>query len=230
MRGCKTIGVDCSYAEKRKKRPMIKIVKTDPSKPDPLIISEAALLIKRGGVVAFPTETLYGLGVNALSEKALLNVFRIKGRDYGKPIPMLIDKKENLMDFVSHVPEKAERLMEKFWPGGLTIIFRASSRLPPILTGNTGKIGVRISSNTIAQAIVREAAAPITATSANISGEKSCTTALQVYKSMGDRVDLIIDGGETGGDMGSTIIDITCTPPGIIREGVIGLKELKEYL
>ena len=208
---------------------MTKIAKTDPENPDPLIISEAAFLIKRDGIVAFPTETLYGLGVNALSEKAIFNVFRTKGRDHGKPLPILIDNKENLMDFVSHVPENAEKLMERFWPGGLTIIFKASPRLPSILTGNTGKIGIRISDNTLAQLIVREAAVPITATSANISGEKSCTTALQVYESMRNRVDLIIDGGETGGDIGSTIIDITCTPPNIIREGVIGLKELNEY-
>ena len=209
---------------------MTKVIKVDPIVPDPLMISEAALLVRRDGVVVFPTETLYGLGVSALSEKAIRKVFNIKGRNYEKPIPILIYKKEVLSEFVSNVPEKAENLIEKFWPGGLTIIFEASPKLPSLLTGDTGKIGIRISNNPIAQELIKQADIPITATSANISGQKGCTTALEVYESLGNRVDLILDGGRTKGPLGSTVIDATCTPIKIIREGVVSLGDLKEYL
>jgi len=209
---------------------MANIIKIDPIIPDPLIISEAALLINKEGVVVFPTETLYGLGVNALSENAIRKVFNIKGRNYEKPIPILIYKKEILSEFVSNVPEKAENLIKNFWPGGLTIIFEASPKLPSLLTGNTGKIGIRISNNPIAQELVKQADTPITATSANISGQKGCTTALEVYENMGNKVNLILDGGKTKGSLGSTVIDVTCKPIKIIREGVIKLEELREYL
>jgi len=209
---------------------MTKVIKVDPIVPDPLIISEAAFLINKEGVVVFPTETLYGLGVNALNENAIRKVFNIKGRSYENPIPILINKKEGLSEFVSNVPEKAENLIKKFWPGGLTIIFEASPKLPSLLTGNRGKIGIRISNNPIAQELVKQADIPITATSANISGQKGCTTALEVYKSLGNRVDLILDGGKTKNPLGSTVIDATCTPIKIIREGVVSLGDLKEYL
>ncbi|MBI4620477.1 MAG: threonylcarbamoyl-AMP synthase [Desulfobacterales bacterium] len=209
---------------------MTKVIKVDPIVPDPLMISEAALLVHRDGVVVFPTETLYGLGVSALSEKAIRKVFNIKGRNYEKPIPILIYKREVLSEFVSYVPEKAENLIKNFWPGGLTIIFEASPKLPSLLTGNTGKIGIRISNNPIAQELVKQADIPITATSANISGQRGCTTALEVYESLGNRVDLILDGGKTKSLLGSTVIDVTCTPIKIIREGVVSLGDLKEHL
>ncbi|MEW6615120.1 MAG: L-threonylcarbamoyladenylate synthase [Thermodesulfobacteriota bacterium] len=209
---------------------MTKVIKVDPIVPDPLIISESALLINKEGVIVFPTETLYGIGVNALSENAIRKVFNIKGRNYENPIPILINKKETLPEFVSNVPEKAENLIKKFWPGGLTIIFEASHKLPSLLTGNTGKIGIRISNNPIAQELVKQADVPVTATSANISGQKGCTTALEVYESLGNRVDLILDGGKTRGSIGSTVIDATCKPIKIIREGVVSLRDLKKYL
>jgi L-threonylcarbamoyladenylate synthase len=209
---------------------MVKIIKVDPLAPDPSIIKEASLLIKRGGVVAFPTETLYGLGANALCEKSISKVFQIKGRTDKKPLPILIDRKESLYKYVTSVPEKAKRLIENFWPGVLTIIFNASSNLPLLLTGNTGKIGIRISRNIIAQQLVKQTGIPIIATSANISGHKGCKTALEVYEALGYNVDLIIDDGETKGLSGSTIVDGTLNPVIIIREGILRFEELKEYL
>ncbi len=209
---------------------MTTILTVDPLDPDPLAIEEAVLLIRKDGVVAFPTETLYGLGANALSEKAVMKVFRIKDRGYEKPIPILIDKKETLSELVSNVSEKAESLIERFWPGGLTIIFEASPKLPLLLTANTGKVGIRISSNAIAQQLVKQMGAPITATSANTSGQKACASAKEVYESLGNRVDLIIDGGETKGCLGSTIVDATFTPVKVVRVGTIGLKKLREYI
>ncbi|MDY6854039.1 MAG: L-threonylcarbamoyladenylate synthase [Thermodesulfobacteriota bacterium] len=209
---------------------MVEVIKVDPIAPDVSIIKEAALLIKRNRVVVFPTETLYGLGANALCEKSVSKVFEIKGRTYEKPLPILIDKKESLYKYVTHVPEKAKRLIENFWPGVLTIIFNASSTLPSMLTGNTGKIGIRISRNIIAQQLVQQTGIPITATSANISGYKICTTAHEVYEALGHTVDLIIDDGENKGLSGSTIVDATITPAIIIRQGILRSEELKEYL
>lgn len=209
---------------------MTRIVEVDPLHPDASIIQKAVLLMKRGGVVAFPTETLYGLGVNAYSEKAVMEVFKIKGRGYEKPIPILIDRKEALPELVSQVSETAKHLIEEFWPGGLTIIFEASPKLTRLLTGNTGKIGIRMSSNAVAHELVKEMAGPITATSANISGQKACTAAIEVHGTLADGVDLIIDGGETKGNLGSTIVDVTSTPAKIVRKGVVSLEYLKEYL
>ena len=209
---------------------MVEVIKVDPFAPDVSIIKEAALLIKSNRVVVFPTETLYGLGANALCEKAVSKVFEIKGRTYKKPLPILIDRKESLDKYVTNVPEKAKRLIENFWPGVLTIIFNASSTLPSMLTGNTEKIGIRISRNIIAQQLVQQTGLPLTATSANISGQKECHTALEVYEALKDRADMIIDDGETKGLSGSTIVDATCNPVTIIREGILRLEELKEYL
>ena len=212
------------------KRDMSELIKINSSHPDPLTMQRAAYLIKRDGVVAFPTETVYGLGANALSEKAITRVFQTKGRDPKKPVSILIAKKEALWELVTDVSERAEILMKKFWPGGLTIIFDASPKIPSLLLGNTGKIGIRISSCNIAQELVEQAGTPITATSANISGQKSCSSAIEVYESLGDRIDMIIDGGKSEGYLGSTVIDVTHCPAKIIREGIIRLRDIKEYL
>ena len=209
---------------------MPELIKTNSSLPDPLTMQRAADLIKRDGIVAFPTETIYGLGANALSEKAIMRIFQIKGRDPKKPVPILIDKKENLWELVTDIPEKGEILMKNFWPGGLTIIFKASSKVPSLLLGNTGKIGVRISSCNIVQALIEQAGTPITATSANISGHKNCSSATEVYENLGDRIDMILDGGKTEGYLGSTVIDVTHCPAKIIREGVIRSRDIKGYL
>ena len=209
---------------------MLECIEVDPSHPDPSVMEKVANVIKGGGIVAFPTETVYGLAANALSEKAITRVFQIKGRDPDRPIPILIDTKEALWELVADVPQNAENLMNQFWPGGLTIIFKASPKIPSLIMGNSGKIGIRISNCTVAWELVKTVGAPITATSANISGAKSCSTAFEVYESLGNRIDMIMDGGETGGYLGSTVVDVTQKPPKIIREGIIQSKDLKEYL
>jgi L-threonylcarbamoyladenylate synthase len=191
-------------------------------------VDRARHIILSGGIVAFPTESFYGLAVNASDENAIGRLFKIKKRMDNMPVLVLIPSLEYLKGYVAHVPEIALRLIGRFWPGGLTLLFKAGSGISPLLTSGTGKIGVRISSHPLAAALARAVDSPITGTSANISGKPGCVTAKEVYSSLGRGVDLILDGGETKGGKGSTILDVTVDPPEIIREGMISREQLQE--
>jgi L-threonylcarbamoyladenylate synthase len=191
-------------------------------------VDRARHIILSGGIVAFPTESFYGLAVNALDENAIGRLFKIKKRLYNMPVLVLIPSLEYLKGYVADVPEIALRLIGRFWPGGLTLLFKAGSGISPLLTADTRKIGVRISSHPLAAALARAVDSPITGTSANISGKPGCVTAKEVYSSLGRDVDLILDGGETKGGKGSTILDVTVDPPEIIREGMISREQLQE--
>jgi L-threonylcarbamoyladenylate synthase len=188
----------------------------------------AKKIILRGGLVAFPTESFYGLAVNASDEEAISRLFILKKRRDNLPVLVLIPSLEYLKGYVADVPEIALKLIEKFWPGGLTLLFKAAPDISPLLTAGTGKIGVRISSHPIAAALTLAVGSPITGTSANISGRPGCVTAEEVYTSLGNVVDLILDGGRTAGGKGSTIMDVTVNPPEIIREGMISREQIQE--
>jgi L-threonylcarbamoyladenylate synthase len=191
-------------------------------------VDRARHIILSGGIVAFPTESFYGLAVNASDENAIGRLFKIKKRMDNMPVLVLIPSIEYLKGYVADVPEIALRLIGRFWPGGLTLLFKAGSGISPLLTADTRKIGVRISSHPLAAALARAVDSPITGTSANISGKPGCVTAKEVYSSLGRDVDLILDGGETKGGKGSTILDVTVDPPEIIREGMISREQLQE--
>ena len=186
--------------------------------------------LREGSVIAYPTETFYGLGASILCEKAIERIFVIKGREKGKPLPVIIPGPDSLHDLCSEIPGIALALMDKFWPGGLTLIFRASKVVSPLITGGSSKIGVRVSSNPIAQEIVSTLGTPIIATSANITGEPGCTTAQEVLERLGTRIDYIVDGGRTEGMEASTVLDLTLTPPRIVREGVVREENLNPIL
>jgi Sua5/YciO/YrdC/YwlC family protein len=171
--------------------------------------------------VAYPTETFYGLGVDALNQEAIRKIFSIKGRSFSQPLLVLIPGPDYLPRYVNEVPEVARRLMERFWPGPLTLIFFASPHLPPILLGEANKIAIRVSSHPIAQALAKGIDSPITSTSANVSGAPSPFTSEEVSFQLGDKIDLLIDGGRTPGEKPSTIIDVTISPPRLVREGPI---------
>jgi len=183
-----------------------------------------------GGVVAYPTETFYGLGVDAFDVHAIERIYHIKKRDLSKPILVIIENQRHLKELVSDIPPLAKELIKRFWPGPLTIIFRASPKVPAILTGNTGTIGIRISSHPVALDLVRAVGRPITATSANISGQLGLVNVLDVLKTFENGLDLILDGGITQGKEGTTIVNITLDSPRIVREGVIPSEEIKPYL
>lgn len=202
------------------------IIKTDTKDNLSTGLAKAGQLLLKGGIVAFPTETFYGLAVNALNESAISRLFTVKKRRSDSPVLILIPSLECLGRYVEQVPEIAQLYMERFWPGGLTLLFRAGSSISRLLTAGTGKIGIRLSSHPIATGLAKAIDAPITGTSANISDHPPCTNADEVLDSLKDGVDLILDGGATKVEKGSTILDITVDPPRILREGVISAHEL----
>jgi L-threonylcarbamoyladenylate synthase len=187
-------------------------------------------MILHGSVVAFPTETFYGLGADAMDEKAIQKIFQIKGRKEEKPLLLLVADRTWLPGLVRKIPPRAERLMEKFWPGPLTLVFEASPHLPPILTANTGKVGLRISSHPVAQALVKAVGRALTATSANVSGQPSASLAGEVLQALGDKVGAILDGGRTPGGLESTVLDVSGPGPKILRRGAIPQAELAFFL
>ncbi len=187
-------------------------------------------IFKKGGIIAYPTETFYGLGVDPFNESAVNKLFKLKGRDPDKPVSILIKDKKMLLEVVEEIPPAAEKLIKKFWPGPLTIIFKAKKTVPSAITGNTGKIAVRISGNPITQKLLEIIDSPITTTSANPSGKKSPVTAKEVKDYFGDKIDLIIDGGLLSGKFGSTIVDATERDLKAIREGEIPVQTVFEAI
>jgi len=196
-------------------------LKIDPGKPDEEKLAEAVRIMREGGVVAFPTETFYGLGADARNETAVEKIFRIKGRNFRNPLSVIVANDRELIPLVEEIPAAAQILMQTFWPGPLTLIFRASSSVLPRLTADTGKIAIRVSSHPVARLLAAGLAGPLTATSANPSGGPECSSADAVIRTLGDLPDAVIDGGETPGGAGSTILDVTVFPPRILREGAI---------
>jgi L-threonylcarbamoyladenylate synthase len=194
------------------------------------IIANAAEIVLQGGVIAYPTETFYGLGADTTNEEALLKIFAIKGRDFNNPIPVIIGERNDVYSLISGSNSVAEKLMDVFWPGALTIVFKAAEKISPLLTAKTGKIGIRLSSHEIASRIAKEIGRPLTTTSANISGKPECVTANDVLIQVGDKIDAVIDAGKTAGKNASTIIDTTCVPPIILREGAISKKIIEEII
>jgi L-threonylcarbamoyladenylate synthase len=206
------------------------IVKLDPLHPDEQRLREAAAFLREGKTVVFPTETFYALGVSAFQEKAIQHVFSIKGRTFDQPLPLIIDGDSMLEEIAARVPDAARILMRRFWPGPLTLIVEASKKIPPLLTASTGTVAVRDSSHPLARLLVKTAGIPVTSTSANVSGDPSCASAEAVQAQIGDRIDLIIDGGPTPGGLPSTIVDLTVSPPRIVREGAVSARRLAPFL
>jgi L-threonylcarbamoyladenylate synthase len=190
-------------------------------KADSKGIARASRIILQGGIVAFPTETFYGLGADAGDVGALQKVFQIKGREEHKPLLLLLADRTWVPGLVKKIPAVAGCLMENFWPGPLTLIFEASPHLPILLTGGTGKVGLRISSHPVAQALVQKVGRAITGTSANLSGQPSASLAARVSQALGRQIDVILDGGKTTGGLGSTVLDVTGERLKIIRRGVV---------
>lgn len=195
--------------------------KINPSDPQHDIIIKAALIIKQGGVVLFPTRYLYGLGADAFNSTAVARVFAIKQRPYNKPLLVLLDQQKNLSRLVRTVPPAAKRIMEYFWPGDVTIVFAAKENLPGNLTGGTGKIGVRMPQHPVALALTNAVGGPITATSANVTGNVGCSQIQDLDPLIAEKLDLILDAGPLEGGTGSTVVDVTTDSVKILREGAI---------
>lgn len=205
---------------------MTEIIRIDPKEPHVQDIERATAYLKDGQVIAYPTETIYGLGADVLNRKAVKRIYDLKSRDYGLPISILVADMKMLREVVMDVPDAAIPLMRKFWPGALTILFKASSVIPKGLVTNTGKVGVRISSHPVAAAIVENFNRPITTTSANLSGFPPSLSVKHVRKYFDERLPCIVDGGECEPTRGSTVIDIAEDTMRVIRDGAIPAEEV----
>ena len=185
------------------------------------VINEAGAVIKRGGLVAFPTETVYGLGANGMDEQAAAKIYAAKGRPSDNPLILHISDISMLDDIVSNIPETAKKLMDKFWPGPLTLVFNKRLEVPYGTTGGLDTVAVRFPAHKVALEIISAAETPIAAPSANTSGRPSPTKASHVIEDMDGKIDMIVDGGDVGIGIESTIIDVTGEVPMILRPGFI---------
>lgn len=207
------------------------ILKINSETPDARLVSYVAARLKAGQVVGMPTDTFYGLAADPLNLRAVDLIYDVKSRSRHKPLSLLIESVEQAEYLARPLPDIFYEITEKWWPGPLTIIVKASSRLPLKVTANTGNVALRLPAARIPVDIIRAAGVPITATSANISGESECTTAEGVRTQLGSRIDMIVDGGPSPREIASTIIDMSdWGKVTILRQGAIPESELSEYL
>lgn len=209
---------------------MTKVLTVDPCELDFSFIKKAAVVIKNGGLVAFPTETVYGLGANVFNEEAVKKIFKTKGRPLNKPLAVCISNLDQLSQIVSFIPREAEAIIENFLPGPLTLILPKKQIISSDITASGNNVGIRYPDNRIALALIDTARVPIATTSANISGKPSPCTAQEVLAQLSNKIDLIIDGGSTKLKIVSTVIDFTASPFKILRAGAISKEELNHFL
>ena len=209
---------------------MAEILTVSPEQPELVQIERAVELLWRGGVVGIPTDTLYGLAADPYNLAAVDNIYRVKGRTERKALPILISEVDQAKYLTRELPDVFHRLAEHFWPGAFTMVVDASSRLPFKVTGHTGRVALRIPDARIPRALINAFNGPVTGTSANRSGWEPCMSAAEVAYQLGDRVPMILDGGETSGFMPSTVVDVRGDHWRILREGPIHEADIREAL
>ncbi len=205
---------------------MSEIIHIDPKAPEIAEIERAVEYLRQGQVIAYPTETIYGLGADVQNRKAVKRIYDLKSRDYGLPISILVADLAMLREVVANVPDRTLPLMRRFWPGALTILFPASDLIPKGLVTNTGRVGIRISSHPVAAALVEQFGRPITTTSANLSGFPPSLSVRHVQKYFGSKISCILDGGECEPSRGSTVVDIGDDTMRIVRDGAVPAEEV----
>jgi L-threonylcarbamoyladenylate synthase len=193
-----------------------------------LQVDRAIEILKKGGIVAYPTDTVYGLGGDAFNIEAIKRIYKVKQRAGDMPLPILLADAAQLADVVADVPEIARRLIKRFWPGGLTLVMAKKASVPDIITAGSDKVAVRIPDHPIPLSLIKGLGRPVVGTSANISGKPNPLTAEEVRRQLDEEVDLIIDGGRCPGGLESTVVDVTGEAPAILRRGIIGEEEIKK--
>jgi len=206
------------------------VLKVDLQKPEKEKIRIAADFLKKGGLVAFPTETVYGLGADALNPRAVSTLFKAKRRPLDNPPIVHVGNPKDVRKLVKEVPSKAERLMKTFWPGPLTLIFKRSKIVPNVTVSGLDTIAIRMPKHNVALALLRKSACPIAAPSANLAGKPSPTTAKHVLDDLNGRIDAVLDAGPTRIGVESTVLDMTVDPPQILRPGGTPYEKLKKIL
>jgi len=205
----------------------VEVLKISSEAPERQTIDYAASFIRGGRVVAIPTDTVYGLSADPFNLAAIERVFRVKGRPESQALPILVDSIEQAVTLVRDVPDAFLTLANKFWPGALTLVVEATHRLPLKVTGNSGRVALRWADSRIVTALIAAVGGPVTGTSANLSGHPSCTSASQIVEQLDDRLPLILDSGETGGVLASTIVRIEDDTWFVAREGAITESEIR---
>jgi len=206
------------------------VLKVDSQEPEIGKIRMAAGFIKKGSLVAFPTETVYGLGADALNPKAVLALFEAKKRPLDNPPIVHVGNRKDVIRLVKEVPVNAERLMKRFWPGPLTLIFKRSEIVPDVTVAGLDTIAIRMPRHNVALALIRESSCPIAAPSANLAGKPSPTSAEHVMEDLNGRIDAILDAGSTHIGVESTVLDMTVDPPQVLRPGGTPYEVLKKVL
>lgn len=198
------------------------IVKIDPARPEEAFFP-CKKVISGGGIIVYPTDTFYGLGVDPRSKEAVRRLFEIKGRSGDQPILLLLPRQSDVALWAAHVNPEAERLMLRYWPGPLTLVFQAKEEVLSLLTAGRGTIGLRVPGNTVTRQLLEYLGAALTGTSANISGRENPRTAEEAALAFGDRVDLILDSGPAAAEKPSTVVDVSRGQVRVIREGALQL-------
>jgi L-threonylcarbamoyladenylate synthase len=216
------------------------LLPVDAQGPQAEVLRYAANFLSRGCVIAIPTDTFYGLAADPFNLAAVDEIYRVKGRPETRALPILVNCVEQALMLVRDREEEAAglriaprtftRLAEAFWPGGLTVVMDASNRVPLKVTANTGKVALRWPKSPVVEHLIDEFEGPITGTSANISGFASCASAEQVMKQLGNRVPLVLDAGDTGASLPSTIVELRGEEWKILREGAIRVEEIEKTL
>ena len=207
---------------------MPQILKVDPNTE--AVFANARTVLLAGGVIAFPTDTFYGLGVDPFNREAVNRVFELKGREKNKPLILLISSRVQLETMVKEITPAHSALIHKFWPGPLTLLFKPGSVIPENVSAGSNRIGIRQPGNTMTRNLISALGQPITAASANLAGESPPITAKQVQQSFGNRVDLIIDGGTCQGGKPSPVVHALETPVRLVRHGAIAFSEIEMAL
>ena len=207
------------------------IVRINSETPESSLIAYVAEQIRAGYVLGMPTDTFYGLAADPFNLRAVEKIYDVKSRSRHKPLSLLVESVDQAEDLTRPLPEEFYKLARKYWPGPMTLIVRAASRLPLKVTANTGNVALRVPACTIPVAVVRAAGVPLTATSANVSGAAECTTADGVRQQLGELIPVIVDGGPSPRSIASTIVDLT-DPAGwrVQREGAIPAQEISDFL
>jgi len=207
------------------------IVRINSEAPESSLIAYVAEQIRAGSVLGMPTDTFYGLAADPFNLRAVEKIYDVKSRSRHKPLSLLVESVDQAEDLTRPLPEEFYKLARKYWPGPLTLIVRAASRLPLKVTANTGNVALRVPASKIPVAVVRAAGVPLTATSANVSGAAECTTADGVRQQLGEFIPVIVDGGPSPRSVASTIVDLT-DPAGwrVQREGAISAQEISDFL
>jgi L-threonylcarbamoyladenylate synthase len=208
----------------------VEVLKVSPESPENRDVQYAAGFIRRGHVVGVPTDTFYALSADPFNLAAIQEVYSLKGRPETKALPILVDSIDMAVTLARDLPDNFLTLAQKFWPGALTLVLDATHRLPLKVTGNSGRVALRWPDSRIVTALIGAVEGPITGTSANLSGFPSCTNAVQIAKQLGDRLPLVLDSGDTGATLPSTIVAMRGEDWSIVREGAVSEEEVQKAL